>query len=98
MTAAVSGFKKFESTHNKLDANSTLSLDADVAVGSTTETVEVSATASPLQTESGAVQKNISAHQLQAQELNGRNPIYMTSLIPGSAQRVESRRLQFLLE
>ncbi len=84
MTTAVSGFKKFESTHNKLDANSTLSLDADVAVGSTTETVEVSATASPLQTESGAVQKNINSQQLQAQELNGRNPIYMTSLIPGA--------------
>ena len=83
LTAEVSGFKTFTSTHNKLDANSTISLDASLSVGATTETVEVSASASPLQTESGAVQKAISAQQLQGQELNGRNPIYMASLIPG---------------
>jgi hypothetical protein len=45
LTVEVSGFKKFESTHNKLNANSALSLDANLAVGATTETVEVSATA-----------------------------------------------------
>ncbi len=83
MTAEASGFKKFESTHNKLDANSTLSLDGNLTVGATTETVEVSASASLLQTESGAVQKDISSQQIQAQELNGRNPIYMASLVPG---------------
>ena len=33
MTAEAGGFKKFESTHNKLDANSTLSLDANLTVG-----------------------------------------------------------------
>ncbi len=57
LTAEVTGFKKFASTHNKLNANSTLSLDANLVVGATTETVEVSATASQLQTESGAVQR-----------------------------------------
>jgi hypothetical protein len=83
LTVQVAGFKKFESTHNKLDANSTLSLDADLTVGSTTETVEVSATGSRLQTESGAVQNTVTGQQVQAQELNGRNPLYMASLIPG---------------
>ena len=83
LTVQVVGFKKFESTHNKLDANSTLSLDANLSVGATTETVEVSATGSRLQTESGAVQNTVTGQQVQAQELNGRNPLYMASLIPG---------------
>jgi hypothetical protein len=83
LTVQVVGFKKFESTHNKLDANSTLSLDANLSVGATTETVEVSATGSRLQTESGAVQNTVTGQQVQEQELNGRNPLYMASLIPG---------------
>jgi hypothetical protein len=81
--AEAAGFKKFESTHNKLDANSSLSLDAALTVGSSTETVEVSAAAATLQTESGAVQNEIGARQVLDQELNGRNPIYMAQLLPG---------------
>lgn len=77
------GFKKFVSVHNKLDASSTLSLDASLEIGAASQSVEVTATASVLQTESGASQKNITAQQIQAQELNGRNPLYMASLVPG---------------
>jgi len=83
MTAQVSGFKKFESTHNKLEANSTIALDANLAVGQTTETVEVSATAEVLQTESGAVQAEVTGQQIQNQELNGRSPIYSAQFLPG---------------
>ena len=82
-TVESQGFKKFESAHNKLNANTTLSLDADLAVGSATETVEVSASASLLQTESAATQANVSAQQIEAQELNGRNPLFMAQLTPG---------------
>ena len=67
LTVQVVGFKKFESTHNKLDANSTLSLDANLSVGATPDTVEVSATGSRLQTESGAVQNTVTGQQVQAQ-------------------------------
>ncbi|MFZ0591162.1 MAG: carboxypeptidase regulatory-like domain-containing protein, partial [Bryobacteraceae bacterium] len=83
MTAEVSGFKKFESTHNKLEANSTLGLDANLSVGQTTETVEVTATAQVLQTESGAVQSEVTGTQIQNLELNGRSPIYSTQFLPG---------------
>lgn len=83
MDAEAGGFKKFESTHNKLDASTTLSLDANLAVGQPTETVEVSATAAVLQTESGAVQSEVTGRQVQDQELNGRNPIFMAQLLPG---------------
>jgi hypothetical protein len=83
VSAEASGFKRFESTGNKLDANTTLNIDASLSVGQSTETVEVTSSATPLQTESGAVQKDINAQQIQAQELNGRNPLYMASLVPG---------------
>src|ERR1700685_4633714 len=72
-----------EGTHNKLYASTTLSLDATLTVGQPTETVEVSATAEVLQTESGAVQAEVTGRQVQDQELNGRNPIYMAQLLPG---------------
>jgi Carboxypeptidase regulatory-like domain/TonB-dependent Receptor Plug Domain len=83
MTTEAQGFKKFTSAHNKLNASTTLSLDADMAVGATTESVEVTATASVLQTESGSVQSQVSGRQISDQELNGRNPLYMGSLLPG---------------
>ncbi|HLH02379.1 MAG TPA: carboxypeptidase regulatory-like domain-containing protein [Bryobacteraceae bacterium] len=83
MTAEVAGFKKFTSTHNKLEANSTIALDANLAVGQPTETVEVTATAAVLQTESGAVQSEVTGRQIQDQELNGRSPIYSAQMLAG---------------
>ena len=53
-------------------------------MGAATETVEVSATAPVLQTESAAVQKNVTRQQIDGLELNGRNPIFMANLVPGT--------------
>ena len=83
LTAEVKGFKKYVSSHNTLGANTTLSLDAPMTIGAMTEEVTVSATAEVLQTESGAVQAEITGKQVSDQELNGRNPLYMGSLVPG---------------
>jgi hypothetical protein len=83
MTAEASGFKKFTSTHNKLESNSTISLDGDLSVGAETQTVEVTGTAAILQTQSAAVQSEVTGQQVQDQELNGRNPLYMAQLSPG---------------
>lgn len=83
MTAESSGFKRYESTHNTLDANSTIALDAVLSVGQTSETVEVTSTAEVLQTESGAVQAEVTGQQIQDQELNGRSPIYSAQFLPG---------------
>jgi hypothetical protein len=83
ITAEAPGFKKFDSPHNKLDANSALSVDVSLVVGNATETVEVVATAEALQTETGAVQNEVTGTQIQAQELNGRNPIYMAQILAG---------------
>jgi len=43
ITAEASGFKKFVSSRNKLNPNSALALPASLTIGSSTETVEVSA-------------------------------------------------------
>jgi hypothetical protein len=83
LTAEASGFKRFESSHNKLDSNSILSLDATLTIGAVNETVEVVASATPLQTESAVVEKLVSRSQIDALELNGRDPIFMASLQPG---------------
>src|SRR6266571_1581511 len=78
------GFKKYESLKNKLDPSSALAVDAALAVGAATETVEVSAEAVSLQTESAAVQRVVTREQIDGLELNGRNPIFMANLVPGT--------------
>ncbi|HEX3438426.1 MAG TPA: carboxypeptidase regulatory-like domain-containing protein, partial [Pseudacidobacterium sp.] len=83
MTAEASGFQKFVSIHNTLASNTTIDIDAKLTVGQTTQTIQVTATALVLQTQSGAVQSMVTSEQVQKQELNGRNPIYMAQLLPG---------------
>ena len=83
VTAEASGFKRFESAHNKLDPNSTLAVDAALTVGAATETVEVTASPQQVQSESAAVQKLITTQQIESLELNGRNPVLLAQLQPG---------------
>src|ERR1700739_4013031 len=52
-------------------------------IGQLTQTVEVTATASVLQTESEAVQAQVTGQQIRDQQLNGRNPLYMGQMLPG---------------
>src|SRR6476469_3277805 len=78
------GFKKYDSTSNKLDPSSTLAVDATLTIGAATETVEVSAAATQLQTETASVQKLVTREQIDALELNGRNPVGLASLVPGA--------------
>ncbi|HEY7306607.1 MAG TPA: carboxypeptidase regulatory-like domain-containing protein [Bryobacteraceae bacterium] len=84
ISVTASGFKKFDSTGNKLDPASTLEVNATLQLGAATETVEVSAAATQLQTETASVQKLVTRQQIEALELNGRNPINMASLVPGA--------------
>ena len=84
MTAEAPGFKKFETSDNKLDPSSHLAINATLAVGAATETVQVTANAQQLQTESATVQKLVTRQQIDALELNGRNPVGLASLVPGA--------------
>src|SRR6267154_312972 len=78
------GFQRYESRDNKLDPSATLAIDVALTVGSANETVEVSASAVQLQTESASVQRLVTREQIDSLELNGRNPIFMANLVPGT--------------
>ena len=82
ITAEASGFKKYETTNNKLDPSGALAVDATLVVGAATETVEVAASAQALQTESAANQALVTRQQIDSLELNGRNPVGLAALRP----------------
>src|SRR5690242_14644123 len=84
VSVTASGFKKFESNNNKLDPSSTLAVDAGLTLRSATATVGVSAAATQLQTETASVQKLVTREQIDALELNGRNPVGLEVLVPGA--------------
>ncbi len=84
ISVSAAGFKTFEATNNKLDPASTLQVNAALQIGSAKETVEIVASATPLQTESASTQKLITRQQIDALELNGRNPVGLASLVPGA--------------
>src|SRR6266851_4347925 len=67
--AAPAGFQKYESRDNKLDPSADLVIDATLTVGTASQTVEVSASAVLLQTESASVQKLITREQIDLLEL-----------------------------
>ena len=77
------GFKKAESQHNKMDAATPLAVNVDLTVGAVSDTVNVEATASQLQTESGTLGKVVEGKQISDLQLNGRNPIFLALLKPG---------------
>ncbi len=84
ITAEAAGFKKYEATGNKLDPSGALAVDANLAVGAATDTVEVAASAQALQTESAANQALVTRQQIDLLELNGRNPVGLAALAPGA--------------
>ena len=84
LTVEAPGFQRYESRENKLDAAANLVIDAPLAVGSNNQTVEVSASAVQLQTESATVEKLVTREQIDSLEMNGRNPIFMANLVPGT--------------
>ncbi len=84
LSAEAPGFEKYESTGNKLDPSGHLSVDVALTVGASTETVQVTANAATLQTESASVQQLVTRQQIDSLELNGRNPVGLAALVPGA--------------
>ncbi|HKV48957.1 MAG TPA: carboxypeptidase-like regulatory domain-containing protein, partial [Candidatus Acidoferrales bacterium] len=82
--ADAAGFQQFESDSNKLDSSANLLVNATLTIGASSQKITVSATAEALQTESASVQQLVTRSQVDALELNGRNPIFMANLVPGT--------------
>jgi Carboxypeptidase regulatory-like domain len=80
----VAGFKKLTRIDIPLDANDKLNVgNLQLEVGTLTESIEVSAQAALLQTESIERSAIITGRQIQNIEVNGRNPLDLAKLAPG---------------
>ncbi len=80
----VSGFRTFEQSGNKLNPNINSSVDVTLSVGAVTESVTVTAPVAVLQSESATIGKLVDRAQIDALELNGRNPVLLAGLVPGA--------------
>jgi hypothetical protein len=83
VTVEATGFKKAVRTQNKLDANVAGTVSITLEVGQLTETIEVVASVSNIQTESATVGKLVQEEQIKNLMLNGRNPLFLALLKPG---------------
>jgi hypothetical protein len=83
--AEAAGFKKSVQTGVKLSAAAKISVDMDLTVGQVSETVEVTASAATVQSETATVGRTVETRQIENLTMNGRNPIYLALLKPGVA-------------
>ncbi len=79
------GFKKFVQTGIKLSSAAKISVDAEMAVGAVSESIEVSAAAAIVQSETATVGRTVETRQIENLTMNGRNPIFLALLKPGVA-------------
>lgn len=77
------GFKKYETTRNRLEAALSRQVNVDLTVGQVSESITVEASAAQLNTESATVGKTVEQAQIQNLALNGRNPLFLAMLKPG---------------
>jgi hypothetical protein len=82
--AELQGFKKVSLGPFKLEVNQIARLDVKLEIGNTAQTVEITAAAPILQTESTATGDTVTSTKLTSVPLNGRNFATLTLLIPGA--------------
>lgn len=80
--AEAAGFQKLLRTGINLTVGQTLRVDLQLTVGEVTQEVTVSGTVA-VETQSGAVSSVITGTQVQDLNLNGRNWMSLTTLVPG---------------
>src|SRR5688572_4731713 len=82
ITVELQGFKRWIQTGMNLDAASNSTVDVTLETGGLTETISVTAEATPLQTDV-AVRKTVEAKDIELMSFSGRNPIGVVSLKAG---------------
>jgi len=78
------GFEKFRQTGITLLANQSLTINVSMAVGSTTESVTVNASAAQVDTTTGTLRQVIDSSRMIELPLNGRNAAQLTTLVAGA--------------
>src|SRR5205809_952936 len=81
--ASAQGFKAFEEKDIILHVNDNLTFDAKLAVGATTQTVEVEATPNQVELTSAELSGTIGGYQITELPLNGRSFAQLLTLVPG---------------
>ncbi len=79
------GFRKFMQKGIAVHVNDALTVNVTLAVGAVTQEVLVTASASPVQAETGEISSLVSGQQVNELALNGRSFIQLTQLAPGVA-------------
>jgi hypothetical protein len=77
------GFRKALSAPQTLHINETLDVDLKLEVGEISETVEVAATASGVETSSSTLGGSVTGNQIENAPLNGRNVLDLALFVPG---------------
>jgi hypothetical protein len=79
------GFKKFTTQSNELSVGEILTVDVTLEPGAVTETVNVSATSTAVQTSESSLGNVLDTKPIEQLPLNGRNPLHLMALQPGVA-------------
>ena len=82
--STASGFKKFESTNNKLDPSSTLEVNASCNSARQLKRSRFRPLRRNCRPKRLRSRKLVTREQIDALELNGRNPVGLASLVPGA--------------
>ncbi|MEA2542538.1 MAG: hypothetical protein QOH35_3904 [Acidobacteriaceae bacterium] len=85
LKASHDGFATQERNGIELLTGRTLEIQILMPVGNTSQSVEVTSDAPLIQTSSSSVQASVDQKQMQDLPLNGRNPLQLTTLTPGTA-------------
>ena len=83
VSAEAQGFRKLVAQPQKLEINQSLRIDLKLEVGAATETVEVNADASGVETVEAMLGTAVTANQILSAPLNGRNVMDLATLLPG---------------
>jgi hypothetical protein len=90
VAASAPGFKRFVSENVILSVGSKPSVNAALAVGEVSETVEVQAQALQVETTTGEVGHLVTASEALSLQLNGRNYVQLVGLAPGTSSTYSS--------
>ena len=91
LDATQAGFKKAAQTGVSLTPAESLTINLTLEVGQVSDTVEVSAAVTNLETVSSAVRSVVSHELIEDLPLNGRNALQLQTLLPGAINQTGAR-------
>lgn len=83
VTAEAKGFRQEKNVDVVVEVSKTTALSLTLKIGQASETVEVTATAGALETDTSSLNTVIGTRSIEELPLNGRNPFSLETLVPG---------------